>query len=57
MEFQANLREASFGTTRKAKNLLEAEGKYQMGVQLGDVGTHFFHANATLRHRGTWLMN
>lgn len=21
-------------------------------VQLGDAGTHFFHANATLRHRG-----
>ena len=20
--------------------------------QIGDVGTHFFHANATLRHRG-----
>jgi len=53
MEFQENLRKASFGTTRKAKNLLEAKGKYQMGVQLGDVGTHFFHANATLRHKGT----
>lgn len=38
-------------------NLLEKQKAYwkQRGnikwVQLGDVGTHFFHANATLRHR------